>query len=455
MPIVPILRPPRLELNNRNMVEPTAYPPGFHVSMLNEIPHFDGTPSQLSEYIRSADDILNQFLQPQNPGAYINKLLLSAVRNRLKGQALEIVTGYTFNTWEELKDTLIQNFGDQRSELNLQIDITRMKQNYKESPINFFNRVRSLLAVYNSKISLHNEPQEIKEYKLRASKDLALKAFTTGLLEPLGSFLRCKAPTTLENAISIIREEIDVRYFQNSTRNQSENKTYPVANQFNKPKPPNASGIPNYQNPNNFSQNYSNFQRPINQNFTNQNRSPNFSYNQNPNFTRQLPQQPFRLNPNQPPQRFPEYQRPFGRPGQNVFAPKRNFIPSNQVEPMQTSSIHKRPPSMQTPIANYPKRPNFNNQPYITQSTQPRNFTSQELYHLENNFEATENNDPQNYRNEPYENNQYENQYENQYGHNENDISPDMQFNNSDNYEETLNFDQHLPVSENQDPDFC
>ncbi|KAF5283941.1 hypothetical protein FQA39_LY17193 [Lamprigera yunnana] len=70
-----------------------GYPVGFHVSLFSELSFFSGKPSELSEYIRAVEDTLNQFWQRDNPNAYINKLLFSAARNRLKGAALEIVTG--------------------------------------------------------------------------------------------------------------------------------------------------------------------------------------------------------------------------------------------------------------------------------------------------------------------------------------------------------------------------
>lgn len=106
-----ILRPARLNLEMAHLqqqqqqevpqvqAQPFAgYPIGFHTSLLSEIPQYHGNPSELSEYIRAVEDIFNQF----NTVAYINKLLLSSARNRLKGAALEVVTGQNYNSWDEL-----------------------------------------------------------------------------------------------------------------------------------------------------------------------------------------------------------------------------------------------------------------------------------------------------------------------------------------------------------------
>lgn len=342
-----------------------GYPPGFHTSLLNEIPKYEGTPSELSEYIRAVEDIFSQFWQIQNPAAYINKLLLSAARNRLKGAALEVVTGHFINSWIELKQLLIDNFGDQRSELNLKIDISRLRQNSRESPIDYFNRCRSLLAILNSKISLGNEAQIIREHKLIEARNLTLTAFISGLLEPLGSFIRSRAPQTLENALTYVKSELDIRYFQNLNQK-----------------------VPQQQQQQHFKQTMNQFPSKPQQNFQRQ-PTQNY-YPQQPSFQQaQYKSNPlpiYKLNPNVPPQTFPGFQPKYGKPGQNVFRPQRNFQPTYKPEPMDASTIKKRPASQQLGRQQFP-RPNFQNNfrptNFIQQSNQPRNFHSQELHHSE------------------------------------------------------------------------
>lgn len=361
-----------MENNNQQavpLVQPVlaGYPPGFHISLLNEIPKFEGNPSELSEYVRAVEDIFIQFWQRQEPGAYINKLLLSAARNRLKGPALEVVTGQELNSWDALKALLIENFGDQRSELNLKIDISRLRQYAKESPIDYFNRCRSLLAILNSKISLGIEDQLIKNYKLTEAKNLTLTAYISGLAEPLGSFIRSRSPQTLENALTYVKNEIDIRYFQNSNSRIPQQQFKQATNQI-QAKP------------------YPNLQRQQTQN----------NYQQQPYFNRSQPQfrnnhgPVYKLNPNIPPQNFPGFQPKYGTPGQNVFKPQRNFQPTHRPEPMEASTIKKRPASQQLgrqgpppPRQNFPN--NFRPNNFFQQSNQPRNFHSQELHHTELN----------------------------------------------------------------------
>lgn len=394
-----LLRPPVLILNNipedqalepiidNNPIEmANLFPAGFQISMLTEIPTYDGNTSTLSEFIRSVEVILNQFLVPGQPNAYVNKFLLSSVRNKLKGNALEVIAGYEYDTWLDLKTTLISNFGDQRSELNLTIDLAKTRQNSKESPIEFYNRIRTLLATFNSKISLGNEDIAIKNYKLTNTKNLALRAYLSGLNEPFGSLLRGRNPDSLESAVSIIRDELDIRYSQNTSKNH-----------FNPP-------IHNQNlNPNNSRHNPQNLYTPRFNNFVPNNYTPfqNYQYLFSPRQRELSPNNSFmrnqnptiRLNPNNRPSQFPN-QRPFGTKNQNVFAPQRGFRNTTPGEPMQLGSENKRPPSMQSINPNNPKRPNnYQNTQYIRQSNQPRNFHAEELFYHDDNT------DPNNYSN--------------------------------------------------------
>lgn len=395
-----------------------GYPPGFHISLLNEIPKFEGNPSELSEYVRATEDILIQFWQLNEPGAYINKLLLSAARNRLKGAALEVVTGQTINSWNDLKSLLIENFGDQRSELNLKIDISRLRQYPKESPIDYFNRCRSLLAILKSKISLLNDAQVIKEYKIIEAKNLTLIAFTSGLSEPLGSFIRGRAPETLENALTYVKNELDIRYFQNSNRTSQHSK--PINQNFNKP-----NFIPQRQYQNQYQNQYQpqyQSQRPFYQS------TPQFRTNLTP------VQQP---NPNTPPQTFPGTQPNYSRqnqnafrPNQNAFRPQRNFQHTHKPEPMETSTIKKRPASQQIPRQNPPQlRNNFRPNNYIQQSNQPRNFLSEELHHTEFNETYELDNDP------------YKDEYQN----------PDLDYSDQNDYPDIENYDTNINYENDTD----
>lgn len=239
----------------------------------------------------------------------------------------------------------------------------------------FYNRCRSLLAILNSKISLSNDPQNIKDYRINDAKALSLKAFTSGLMEPLGSFLRSRAPPTLENALTFVKEELDVRYFQNLQTKTQISPQQPIKT-FQRPFKTFQQSRPTFQN------NYQPSQPRIQQNYF-----PRYSQQFQPN-----PTPVTQLNPNQPPAQFPGYKKPFGKPGQNVFAPKRNFQPFYKPEPMQTSTVRKRPASQQIGnLRQRPFNPNFQNrfphnnnnpQNHFSNNNQRPNFEFEELHNV-------------------------------------------------------------------------
>lgn len=396
-----VFQPPRLlflanqtsQSNNPIMSTPppVVFPAGFSVSLLNEIPSYDGNPSALSEFIRSAEVITIQFCT-QNPNDYINKLIISSIRNKLKDQALEVVTGYHYDTWNELKRVLVENFGDQRSELNLLVDLTKLRQN-RDTPIEFFNKIRTHLAIFNSKISLGDEDPAVKNYKLLANKSLALRTFVSGLNENLGSFIRSRNPNSLEEALKMVKEELDIRYSQNQN-----NKSFPNSNQ-----------TPN--KPNN--QNYPKSNVPLQNLYTP--RYNNFVPNQNYTIRQPFPQRNQNFNPNNPMRFPPSNSRNFQNPNRNVFAPGQNKQFMNKPEPMDFSTI-KRPASQQ--LSNPNKyRVNSQNTPINQQSNQARNFASEQLHYIDSKYSEI----PENYQYAEYNERNYSEEipadYEESYPH--------------------------------------
>lgn len=386
------LRPAIFNLDNNLPVNQTPimalplFPNGFVPQMFNDVPTFNGDPQSLPEFIRSIEVIILQFqapLVPNQPVPYINKYLVSAARNKLKEKAVEAVTGYNYDTWADLKEMLIQTFGDQRSELNLTIELTKMRQQFKESPIDFYHRIRAHLAIFNAKISLGPEQAAIITYKLKNAKDLALRTLVSGLIEPYGTLVRSRNPDNLEAAINIIRDEVDIKYSQSITRSLGNNNSdirNPQTNSRPNNTPKSFPYYPNYAPQ--FQNQFRTQQQGLPQRFPGSSQT-NFRppFNNAPFY-----KQPMQLQ-NVPPARFP-MQRAFAN---NVFKPNQNlFKPNNPVTPMEVDStirgaVPKRQASNQN-FNNVNKRPNFNqSQTNYFKPTAPRNFKSEELFAHENN----------------------------------------------------------------------
>lgn len=355
--------------SEKNLIMSTQ---GFQAEFLRVIPEFNGDPSRLPGFIRASDLIINQF-SVNDPTAFINHLLLSSVIQKLTGAAATVTNGRLIHTWKDLKQILKDNFGDQRSEDTLLQDLLHLKQN-NESPLTFYNRCQELKAALFSHLSHTDSTAELQTMKAQMYTSLTLKAFLSGLRDPLGSFIRSTEPATLEDALRKINEEQNIRHLQAGTQNQNRTFTRPPMHVKQIP-PKQFQPQPNYQKINNVQPRPG----PSHQNWQSR-----------PNYVQQT-----KILPNIPPRQFPGNQFPsqsikfnYNKPkGTNVFKPT-NKPPPYRPTPMDISRTIKHP--------------------YIQQSSQPRNFVSQELfYHDQEESDDNEYNQLEEYEN--YEQEEYEN----------------------------------------------
>ncbi|KAF5287812.1 hypothetical protein FQA39_LY15673 [Lamprigera yunnana] len=200
------------------------------------------------------------------------------------------------------------------------------------------------LPILNSKISLGDEPDTIREYKIIDAKSLALRVYLGGLNEPFGSFLRSRNPPNLEVVLRYVKEELDIRYFQNSNKQPQFN----YENRSNNYQPKQNFNFSSYNKPNFDSNNRQTFKTNHNyrpNQFNNQNQSQRLNNNYRPQFKHNFNSQNKPFNNN-----FNNQQRPFNNfnnnhqrqnNNYNAFAPKRNYQPNFRPEPMQTKKCHK------------------------------------------------------------------------------------------------------------------
>lgn len=81
---------------------------------------------------------------------------------KLTGNAKLIVNIQNVKTWDELKDTLLRNFADQRDEVCLNRDLVMLRQNPNEKPNQFHDRVLHILNLLCSHIDLHELTETAK-----------------------------------------------------------------------------------------------------------------------------------------------------------------------------------------------------------------------------------------------------------------------------------------------------
>lgn len=327
----------------------TTPPPTFDVKTLCILPHFDGNPNNLYDFIKVSVTLLNHYFdtRPEHIGCIQNVLILQGIISKLTGRAKEVVSIFGCDDWEQIKDTLIQNFGDQRDENSLTRDLVNMKQLPSESFVQFYERVMGLLNTTNNYVELHNSNQVIKTSKKTFFKQQALTTFLAGLREPIGSVIRAMRPTSLPIAMQYIQEELNIRYLQgnHNTTNATPGRPTPEITKQQQ------HFAPRFYQPNVT-------QQPRINHFTQQ---PRFNHFQNQNQSR-FPQGPIQMNPrpNYQQPRFPTNQQVFGRP-QNVWKPNPQAHQQQpRPTPMSTTSRQTVPRTFtqQRPLQNYaPPKP--------------------------------------------------------------------------------------------------
>ncbi|KAG5860992.1 hypothetical protein JTB14_004511, partial [Gonioctena quinquepunctata] len=215
----------------------------FDVKNLCIPPNSDGNPNELYDFIKVASSLLNHYWDPANAGCIQNIRLLQGIISKLIGRAKEVVSIYGCDNWDSIKNTLIQNFPkspDQRDENSLTRDLVDLRQFTNESPIQFYEKCMGLLNTICNYIDLHHDEAALKRSKKEFFQQQTLTTFLAGLKEPLGATIRAM---NLSSAIQYIQKKNNIRYLQRNhgppqiqtaNRNPMPTMTY----RFSKPQMP-------------------------------------------------------------------------------------------------------------------------------------------------------------------------------------------------------------------------
>lgn len=240
------------------------------------VPEYEGDQIFLGNFINACDCAYNMANTQQRV------FLVIHIKNKLRGRAAQLISSRNPTTYNEIKQLLNLHFGDSRDLSSLIHDLQRLKQLPNESPLTFFNRLQVLNAKMHASINKSPllQTREQKEAQISLIETMTLNTLLTGLEPRLGQLIRASNPSTLLEAQSRIRRELQLSYFET----QKTNRNPP-------PKPSSSGNKPNHQIPK--CQNCNRIGHTSNQ--CRQFR-PNFSQNQNVNFQRQ-PFANFSTNP--------------------------------------------------------------------------------------------------------------------------------------------------------------
>lgn len=133
-------------------------------------------------------------------------IMLRTIVTKLWGQAYEVIKYETISSLEALKELLKNAYEKPKNVAYLQIELFSARQNYKESVIEYINRIRNLLK----EVSEGNTQGKSKNDALIISNNLkeqALSIFLEGVSKYIKVMIKSKNPKTLEEAVQIALAE--------------------------------------------------------------------------------------------------------------------------------------------------------------------------------------------------------------------------------------------------------
>lgn len=310
-----------------------AHDPDTIFKALRPVPEFDGNPNVLIRFIRICDQIVVNYLSTEPGSELPNQCLLNGILNKITGPAATIINSNGIpDNWLGIRDSLINNFADQRDETALYNDLSLATQGQR-TPQEFYDYCQNLLSTVMTYVNLHDSLETTVQAKRSLYRKLALQAFVRGLEEPLSSRIRCMRPDNLEKALEYVQEELNVMYLKQRNeppKVQQTPKVTPVGPMMS-PRPlPLQAPAPNW---------------PVQQRSIPMQPQP-FK------FTHQQPQQGFRVNPSQ---NQPQFRMPT-RTQQMFSSRPPNYNPQSNVFRLQPRNQPQYFPKPMSGVQHYATR---------------------------------------------------------------------------------------------------
>lgn len=194
------------------------------MKLLELIPCFDGDIKTLSNFISTVDEII-VLVNQTNPSEITKKLVILTLKNKIKGKAAQCLSITTINSWRELKEHLLQNYSDTRSEHTLMYEISHFKQN-KESIFEYFSKFDELFLIYKNKIECKYEGNVSKIVISNAVKYFT-QCFINNCKDPYRSQLSARNPQMLSEILNLITNDLQYIHNQHISNTQTQKYTPP------------------------------------------------------------------------------------------------------------------------------------------------------------------------------------------------------------------------------------
>ncbi|KAJ8977201.1 hypothetical protein NQ317_011212 [Molorchus minor] len=198
------------------------------------IPEFDGNQINLTTFLNSCTTAYDMAVGNQKTFLTIH------IKNKLKGRAAELINSRNPNTWDEIKNLFENHFGDTRDLSALIQDLQRMRQLPNEAPLTFVARLQTHEAKMHAAVQKQHITGGQKQARIQLTESMVLNTLLTGIDPKIGHVVRASDPQDILTAITRIRSELQLNYFENQKfGNRSNNTNINISNvQQRKPNTP-------------------------------------------------------------------------------------------------------------------------------------------------------------------------------------------------------------------------
>lgn len=201
---------------------------------IKDLPKYDGNPRLLHEFITNVEEILFHIRGADSTPQGL--ILLRAIRNKIDGQANEVLNTYgTPLNWDDIKTNLISHYSDKRTETSLIRDLHNLRQ-YDKPVEKFYSQVIEIQSTLTNNVSINESDSNVIKAKRDLFTEMCLNSFLSGLREPMGSTVRAMRPESLAIALDYCIREQNINYLQTDANKYgySRNRTYPKNGPYNK-----------------------------------------------------------------------------------------------------------------------------------------------------------------------------------------------------------------------------
>lgn len=165
------------------------------------IKSYSGDREALPAFLTNCDNAMSLATTEQQ------NVLCKYIISQLEGKAQAACCLKTFTTWKEIKSFLRSTFGEKKHATHLLIDLQNCKQLHGEDVTKYSLRIEYILTKIQSDIHYNCRDDNELPGRIAAMEELALNTFILGLDHSISNIVRCRNPSTLNEAVQHAIEE--------------------------------------------------------------------------------------------------------------------------------------------------------------------------------------------------------------------------------------------------------